>query len=448
MGREKLDSGSGSGRRLGRREFLGASLSSGAAALSLKSVRAELRAALESLQPEGEDWRFDDAYWEKIRAQFLLEPGLAYMNNGTLGPTPRPVFDAMTEYWRLMAVNPNENSSILQRDVELIRRKAADFVGADPDEIAIMRNTTEGLTTIVQGIDWKQGDEILISHHEHASHLRPWQMQADRFGLQVRQIPIGIPPESPEAIVEAFARAITPKTRAIAVAFVTTITGCVLPVKELAELAHRRGLLCFADGAQATGMIQYDLHELGVDAFSTSAHKWLCGPAGTGLLYVRSEIQDRLWPNVVTQNYFAEKGARKYDRLSRRPWPVVAALGDTLDFHTAVGKERIEHRLRSLASYLREEASRIPGVTRWTSNDPRLAGGITTLNVDGVPFQKLQNFLRERYDVYVSTQQKGELYPANVHGVDGIRISTHFYNTFEQVDRVLDGLRAAASGKV
>lgn len=431
--------------RIGRRRFVRniANSSLGAFA-SIVAIRSAFATALQEMGPPSDAWHFDDAYWSDVRDHFMLEEDFAYMNNGTLGPTPTPVFDAMSEYWRLMAINPNENSAILQREVETIRRKAASFVGASPDEIAIMRNTTEGLNTIIKGFDWNEGDEILISYHEHASHLRPWQLHAERHGIKVIEVPIGIPPESPEAIVEEFQKRITPRTRAISIAFVTTITGCILPVKQLADLAHSHDLLCFADGAQATGMFQYNLTDLGVDAFATSSHKWLCGPAGTGLLFVRKDIQDTLWPNVVTQNFQVEEGARKYDRLSRRPWPVVAALEDTLEFQLSVGKHRVENRVRALAGYLRNEASKIEGVTLYTSQDTRLAGGITTLSVKGIHFRDLQDFLREKYNTYVSTQQKGELYPANVHGVDGIRISTHFYNTFEQVDGVLEGLRIAA----
>lgn len=432
-----------------RRGFLrsaaGTGLSLATAFAAIKSGFAE---SLQDMGPPTDNWHFDDRYWAKIRNQFMIEEGLAYMNNGTLGPTPIPVYNALSEYWRLMAVNPNENSNVLVSRIEDIRAKVAKFFGASPDEIAIMRNTTEGLNTVAQAFDWKQGDEILISFHEHAAHLRPWQLQAKRYGIIVRQVPFGTPPKSPDEIVDAFEQAITPRTRAIGVAFCTTITGCILPVKELAQLAHSKGLYCFADGAQTSGMIQYDLHDLGVDAFSTSGHKWLCGPAGTGILYVGQELIDRMWPNIVTTNWFAEKGARKFEQLSRRPWPVVAALEDTLDFQLSIGKQRIEGRVRALAGYFRREAAQIPGVLLYTSNDPRLAAGMTTLAVEGVPFRKLRNFLREKYEIYVSTQQRGLLYPAHEHGVDGIRVSTHYYNTFEQVDRLLEGISTAATARL
>lgn len=434
------------GMLVGRRSFFKKSFTAGIPLLvGIQQAKASFSQSLESFGSPSESWHFDDGYWEKVRNQFMIEDNLAYMNNGTLGPTPKPVFNSLCKYWRLMAENPNENSNIIQREIETIRNKAARFVGAHPDEIAIVRNTTEGICTFVQGFDWKPGDEILVSYHEHASHLRPWQLQAERYGLTIKEIPIGAPPQSADAIVDVFAQAITANTRAISVALITWVTGCILPIRQLADLAHTRGLLCFVDGAQATGMIRYDLHDLDVDVFATSSHKWLCSPAGTGILYVKRKIQNRLWPNIVTQNWFVEKGARKYDQLSRRPWPVVAALEDALEFQVFFGKEQIENRVRALGSYLRAGAAQLPGVTLYTSSDSRLSAGITTLSVEGVSVRKLQQYLREKHDTYVSTQQKGELYPANVYGVDGIRISTHFYNTFDQVDNLLAGLETAAT---
>jgi len=169
--------------------------------------------------------------------------------------------------------------------------------------------------------------------------------------------------------------------------------------------------------------------------------------SGLGLLYVRRELQDRIWPNIVTENWWSYSDARKYDRLSRRPWPVVAALEDALDFQLAIGKQRIEQRVRNLADYFRREAAKIPHVRLYTSQDPRLSGGMTSLQLDNVPSGRVREYLRQRFDVYVAARTKGERYPADPHGVDGIRLSTHFYNTFEQLDKVLEGLKELADGR-
>lgn len=413
----------------------------------IAAAQAAFAQSLQQLGAPTDNWRFDGGFWARVRNQFMLPEGFAYLNTGTLAPTAKPIFDTLVEYWRLMAVNPHENSNVLQERQEAIRVKAAQFVGASPDEIALTRNTTEGLVTVINGLDLKPGDQILYSFHEHSSNVQPWKLKAKRWGVELKEVPIPTPPKNPDDILNLFNDAITPKTRVITVAHITTVTGCILPVKELAILAHSKGILCLIDGAHTLGMIQYNLHELGVDSYASPSHKWLGAPAGSGLLYVRNELIDRIWPNIVTQSWYLDKGARKYDRLSRRPWPQVAILEDTMEYQMTLGRSQIEDRIRGLGSYLRRRAADIPGVVLYTSNDPRLAAGMTTLGIRGLSGQKVHNYLRQKYDVYTSPRSRGPVYPADPQGMDGVRISTNFFNTFEQVDRVLQGLKELASTK-
>jgi selenocysteine lyase/cysteine desulfurase len=414
---------------------------------SLAAVKASFAQTIGQLAASQPHWRVDEGYWDKIRKKMLLEDGLAYLNNGTVGPTPGPVYESLTSYWRMMAQNPNENSAILQGRIELIRNKAAQFLGAFPDEIAILRNATEGNNLVAQGFDLKAGDEVIIGFLEHDSVRQPWLLKARRHQLVIKEAPIATPPKSPEEIVKAFEAAITPRTRAIATAHCDTVTGTYSPVKDIAALARSKGLACFVDGAQVPGMTPVNVHDLGVDTYATTCHKWLCAPAGTGLLYVRREMQERIWPNIVSEYWWTLKDARKYEHVSRRPWPVVAALEDAIDFQNAIGKPRIEARIRALSGYFRSKAAEIPGVKLYTSNDPRLSCAMTSLSLDKVPSTRLREYLRQRFDVYTAERTVGIKYPADPHGVDGIRVSTHYYNTFEQVDRVLTGLRELSSGK-
>jgi selenocysteine lyase/cysteine desulfurase len=427
-----------------RRRFIARS---GGAVASLAAVKAAFADTVNRMAEPSPAWRTDDGYWAKMRERFLLEPGFAYLNNGTVGPTPVPVYENLVEYWRMMAVNPNENSAILQGRMELIRDKAAKFLGASPDEIAIVRNATEGNNLVAQGIDLKPGDEVVIGYLEHDSVRQPWLVKAKRHGIVVKEAPIATPPKSPEEILNAFEATITPRTRVIATAMCDTVTGTYSPIKQIAALARSKNILLFADGAQVTGMVPVNVHDLGVDTFATTSHKWLCAPAGTGLLYVRRDLQERIWPNIVTEYWWTLKDARKYEHVSRRPWPVVAALEDAIDFQNAIGRPRIEQRLRALSSYFRAEAEQIPHVKLYTSNDPRLSGGMTSLGMDNVSPLKLREYLRQRFDVYTAERSAGIKYPADPHGVEGIRVSTHYYNTFEQVERVLTGLRELSAGK-
>jgi L-cysteine/cystine lyase len=415
-----------------RRNWLHSFLGGSAAAVTtLTQVKQGFAAALQAVAPP-DTWRHDDGYWEKVRKQFMMEPGFAYMNTGTLGPTPRPVYQALTEYWRLMAVNPNENSNIFQERQEQIRVKAAEFIGCGLEEVAITRNTTEGNTTLCQGLDLKQGDEILITAFEHGSLRQTWTRQAKRFGLVVKEVKFPTPPTNAQ-ILNAFESVITPRTRVLHFANPLGGSGTFMPVKELAQLAHSKNALCFVDGAHCTGMVQFNLSAWGIDGFACNAHKWLCGPAGAGMLYVKQSVQDRIWPVMAIG---PQKGARKYDQLSRRPWPCVAALEDTLDFQLAIGRARLEQRTRSLGAYLRAKAAEIPKVKVYTPTDPKMSCGSTSLGIEGVPGQRLREHLRQKYDVYVPG------------GGSSLRVSTHYFNTFEQVDRVLKAMREVSTGAV
>jgi len=284
----------------------------------------------------------------------------------------------------------------------------------------------------VPGAGPAAGDEILITAFEHASNRETWRRQAKRYGLVVKEVQFPIPPKSPEVISQAFAAAITSHTRVISFANPLPGSGCFLPVKELARLAHSKNILCFVDGAHSIGMVQFSLKDWGVDGYAANSHKWLTGPAGSGILFIKEEVQDRIWPNIGLWRD-PPKGARKYEEFGRRPWPVVAALEDTLDFQIAVGRNRIEQRTRELGMYLRSKAAEIPGVHVYTPNDPAMSAGISSIGIEKVPGQVLKEYLRQKYDTYVPG------------GSDRIRFSTHYYNTFEQVDRVLQAMRELAA---
>jgi selenocysteine lyase/cysteine desulfurase len=351
------------------------------------------------------------------------------------------VLDALQEYWRLMAVNPHENSQVLERGVEDTRTKVASFLGASADEIAITRNTTEGNTILSHGVDLKQGDEILLTAFEHASNRETWRRQAKRYGFVVKLVEFPMPPENPDVIVKAFEAAMTSRTRVMHFANPVPGTGCFLPVKELAQLAHTKDVLCFVDGAHSVGHVQFNLKDWNVDGYACNAHKWLTGPAGAGMLYVKEDVQERVWPNISILPWDRPpKGARKYSlSVGRRPWPVVAALADTLDFQNAVGRQRIEQRTRGLGMYLRRKAAEIPGVKITTPSDPAMSAGVSTIGVERATGAKLKEYLRQKFDIYV---------PGGSNSLGApVRISTHYYNTFEQVDMVLQGLRELASGK-
>ena len=372
------------------------------------------------------------AYWERVRREFLVSDELAYLNSGTLGPMPKPVYYAVVDAYRALSADPGRENTRHIQAVGGLREKLAAFVGADTDEIALTRNTTEGMSFVANGLDLAAGDEVLLSHHEHPGGLEPWKLKAKRQGIVVRELPFPIPTPDPADILNRFEDAITPRTKVISVSHVTFPTGCMLPVRELAKWARARGILTVVDGAHAIGMLALDMHDLGVDFYASSPYKWMGAPVGTGMLYLRRESQERVWPTVVSAGWDdEERGAARYDRLSQRAGPLLVAFEAALDFQSGIGRERIEARVRKLATTLRARLAGIPQASVHTSTHPALGCGLTGFALQGFDRRAVVDTLWRRHHVWVRHTD---------HDLNTVRVSTHLYNTEEQIDRLIEGV--------
>lgn len=375
----------------------------------------------------------DADYWAKVRAEFLLDPHVAYLNNGTLGPTPKPVLYTLIERYQRLASETGPENSRLSPLAEDVRRKAAAFIGADVSEIALTRNTTEGMNFIASGLDLKAGDEVLLTFHEHPGGLQPWKLKAKRHGIVLKELKFPLPLNDPATVLNVFNDAITPRTKVISVSHTTYQTGTMMPVKQLAALARPKGILTVIDAAHPLGQMRLDMHDLGADYYAMSPHKWLDAPTGTGLLYMRRESQDRVWPTVVTSGWDDPKrGASRFDRLSQRAWPLVLASGAAMDFQSAIGTDRIEKRVRMLHARLRQKISALPGVTVWTSPHAELCCALLGFSLPNLNNQAIVDTLLARHGTYVRTI---------AYDLNAVRVSTHHYNTEEQVDRLIEGLQ-------
>lgn len=375
----------------------------------------------------------DAGFWAQVRREFLIPDELAYLNSGTLGPMPKPVYYAVVDGYRALSADPGRENSRHNAARGGLREKMAAFVNADPGEIALTRNTTEGMSFIANGLDLEAGDEVLCSFHEHPGGLQPWKLKAQRRGIVVKELPFPIPTPDPADVVSRFEAAVTPRTKVISVSHVTYPTGCMLPVKELAALARPRGILTVVDGAHAIGMLALDVRDLGVDFYASSPYKWMGAPVGTGFLYLRRESQDRVWPTVASTGWDdPARGAARYDRLSQRAGPLLMATSAALDFQNAIGRERIERRVRTLAGRLRTRLEEIPRARVHTSAHPALGCGITGFALEGFDRREVVDTLWRRHHVWVRHTD---------FGLNTVRVSTHHYNTEAQVDRLAEGLR-------
>jgi len=418
---------------MNRRNFmrrLTGNLALTAAVAETAGVRA--RASMLRLEQAAGAAASDAEFWAKVRSEFLIDRHVAYMNNGTLGPTPRPVLYTLVERYQKIATDTGPENTLEGQLAEDVRKKAAAFIGADLDEVALTRNTTEGMNFVANGLDLKAGDEILMTFHEHPGGREPWKLKAKRHGVVVKEVKFPLPLNDPATVLNLFSDAITPRTKVISFSHTTYQTGTMMPAKQLTALARSKGILSLVDAAHPLGQMQLDMHDVGADFYSMSPHKWLDAPTGTGLLYMRRESQDRVWPTMGSTGWDDPKrGASRFDRLSQRAWPLVLSVGAAMDFQNTIGRERIEKRVRMLHARLREKVAAVPGVTILTSPHAELSCALLGFSLGTVNNQAIVDTLLARHATFVRTI---------AYDLNAVRVSTHHYNTEEQVDRLVEGL--------
>lgn len=428
---------------LSRRDFAKCLLAGSAMSLSaLEGLNAGIYQKVTTLnQKYLEDESPDGVYWEGIRDLYDLESRFIMMNNGTLGPMPKAVFNTLVRTFRVQMTNPYDGYNYLPTFRESVRQKLAAFINASPEEVALTSNTTEGVNLVVNGLDMKEGDEILVTSLEHPGHINPWRLKAKRSGVKVTQVPMPLFPKSPQEIVDAFAAAITPRTKIISISHTVFITGLIMPLHELSRLAHDKGLLILADSAHGIGMLNLDMKELGIDFFMSSPYKWLGAPTGVGLLYVRKEALDRIWPTIVSSGWDTTSGAAKLDPQGQRSDAILFALDEAMNFQNKIGRTRVEKRIKVLSGHLKQELAKIPGVKIHTPVDPYLSAGLTAFSMTGVEPGRLVDYLREKYNLVIRTTGNREA------GTYGVRVSTPIYISTKEVDMVLDGVRTLLAHK-
>lgn len=413
-----------------RRQFLSRSLAIGAALGFAPELVAQASDAARRLPSPDLYARDEEAYWSELRKLFLIPAGNVYLNNGTVGSSPWPVLEAIFDTYR-------ETEQMAQADTEdypiwgyaawnQYRDPLARFVGCRRDELALLRNATEANSYIANGIDMKPGEEVLMSDQEHPGGEQPWNLKARRYGIVVRKFELPKPVAAPADVLNRINDALTPRTRVIFVSHISTATGVVLPVREISALARSKGILSAIDGAHAPGMMRLNLHELGCDMYSASPHKWLFAPKGSGFLYVRDEIIDRLWNTIATEGWDDPKlRAERFQRIGSSNVPSLAGLRAAIQLAESIGIDRIEKRHRAMADYI-HAAMVERGAVSWTSPAPALRCGIATVNVPPIPRMDLQNWLWKSRKIRIRGSEPSKL-----------RLSTPYYVLRSDVDRFL-----------
>jgi selenocysteine lyase/cysteine desulfurase len=385
----------------------------------------------------------DAELFEHLRRDLSFARDVTYCNTGTLGAVPGEVLEAMIHGLRSTEAGLPD-WPYFQPDGEPLtgypprpaaRGEAARFLGADVGEVAITQNATMGMNMLGNGIDWQPGDEVLTTDQEHGGAVSIFRLMAKRRGIVLRELPLSkAVGGGPDAIVAMFREAATPKLRAIMVSHITSQLGIRMPVEALIALARERGALSLIDGAQAVGQIPVDVHALGCDAYVASPHKWLLAPKGTGLLYVRAAVQERVWTTLASYQWdHPELGAFRFMQYGTGSTALIDGLLAALTLGERHGMVRVERWNMGLATRLRDGLERIPRVAMASPADRRLASSITTFRVEGVSARDLQNALwKERIRVRAQGDDKG------------VRLSAHIYVAPADIDRVLGVVSALA----
>ncbi|MCG6950507.1 MAG: aminotransferase class V-fold PLP-dependent enzyme [Acidobacteria bacterium] len=372
-------------------------------------------------------------YWRLVRRQFRLDPGLVYLNNASLGPSPALVADATETFRRTLDGFPSRYMwGGWSDEKETVREKAAGLLGASPEEIALIHNTTEGMNLVASSLDLEPGDEIILADHEHPSGTIPWQYWQEPQGVKLVRPTLPILPDDPEEIVEVYRRSITPRTRVISMCHVVNTNGMILPVKRVSAMARRHGILVAVDGAQAPGMINVDLHDLGCDFYAASAHKWLFSPKGVGVFFARKAKQQLLKPLIVARGW-EDESIRRLENYNTRNLPEVLGLGVAFDFQNLVGPDRSQAQILALKKFFRRAIRDDPAFNIKTPSLDELSAGITTVEVVNREVVEVAKLLAERHRI--------DCRPMMSHGLNGLRISLSIFNSEDEIDFLVKALR-------
>ncbi len=414
-----------------RRNFIKSA--SALAALSLSEI--DLMAATQQIKTEGKGVSPEDEnYWNNVRQLFPLTKDWAYLNNGTMGPSPYPVIEA-TKKWMLDGDQFGNYGGW-----ESTATKLAAFVGANEDEIALTHNVTDGINIACWGIPIKKGEEVILTTHEHVGNAFPWLCRERLDGIVVRAY---TPGNTAEETLERIKALITNKTRAIATPHIPCTQGQIFPIKEICTLAREREIFSIIDGAHGPGMLSINLHDMGCDTYASCCHKWMLGPKGTGFLYVRKDFQETL------QTYFVGGGSDNgkwnmasvpistgdYAKSAHRYYGGTQALGlykgvdAAIDFIETIGMTNIHNRIKHLGAYVQDGLLAIGDkIELITPTEDRSRCAVNGFRIKGVEYTKFYSLCAEN---------KIRIRSVAENGLNSLRVSTHIYNNKAEIDKLL-----------
>jgi selenocysteine lyase/cysteine desulfurase len=379
----------------------------------------------------------DDAFWARIRGQYLITPEYVNLENGYYLLQSQPVLEAFIGHVR--DINRQASRYLRTRqfdDKAAVRDRLAAMAGVPREELIITRNTTESLDTVIGGFPWKAGDEAVMAEQDYGAMLDMFRLQARRSGIVNRVVSLPLDPRSDDEIVRLYESAITPRTRLLMVCHLVNITGQILPVAKIADMAHGHGVQVMVDGAHSFAHLEFQVPDLKGDYFAASLHKWLGAPLGAGILHVRREHIAELWPTFADLSK-ADDDILKLNHTGTHPVHTDLGINDALDFHLGIGIQRKEARLRWLQHYWTGQVRGVPGITLNTPTDPARSCAIANVGVAGHDPAALAQLLFDRYKIWTVAIDGA--------GVRGVRVTPHLFTSTGDLDALVRALRELAA---
>jgi selenocysteine lyase/cysteine desulfurase len=375
-------------------------------------------------------------YWQTIRNDYKLKPDYINLENGYYSIMSQPVLNGYLKDLQTI----NMEGSYYMRTVQYenkhrSKERLAKLLGCSGEELIITRNTTESLDTIISGIDWKSGDEAIMAEQDYGSMLDMFKQQANRFGMVNKLISLPLNPQNDDEIIKLYENAITSKTKLIMICHMINITGQILPVKKICDMAHSKGVEVMVDGAHAVSHIDFKISELNCDYYGSSLHKWLGVPLGVGILYVKKEKIKQIWP-LFGEYGFKEDEIRKLNHTGTMSVASDIAINHAIDYNIAMGIKRKEERLRFLQNYWTSKIKEIKNIQLNTPTDPQRSCGIANVGIKDLKPSELAKILLQKYKIWTVA-----IDTSNVHGV---RITPHVYTTTNELDKFVKALKEIA----
>lgn len=416
-----------------RRKFLeNMGLVSSSVILSQATFKRISAATTKIVNLSPEEVASNELYWSEIQKSFSVSRNIINLNTAGVCPSPKIVTDTVVDLtWEYEEVPSLMAFTKFPPLLETVRFDLARLFGSEAEEIAIVRNTTEALQTVLMGVPLDKGDEVLTTKHDYWAMIDALEQRQKRDGIVLKKVDVPLIPKSMNELVEIFENGITSKTKLILVSHPVNLTGQLFPIKRICEMAHSHGIEVVVDAAQSFGMIDYKLEDLGdCDYFGTSIHKWLMGPKGSGMLYVRKDKIEKLWP-LLPADQALDHDVRRFEAIGTQP-ATSLAISQAIAFHNSIGSKRKEDRLRFLTHYWVDRLSKLPNIKFFTNFSSEMSCAIAVVGIDGINPQKLLEHLWNNHKIHVANTSK------RIPEIKGIRVSVGLHTTLDELDKFCD----------